>query len=152
MKKLPLSQGKYALVDDEDFEFLNKWHWSYSRHHTSGGTVLRNDKGKMIKLHRQIMGAKSGQQVDHINRDRLDNRRSNLRFCDNSQNRANSKIRKDNQSGYAGVHFNKDKKKWQAILYFHSKKYFLGYFTDKNNAIKARQEAESKIFKDYASA
>src|SRR3990167_2096609 len=103
MKKIKLSQNKYALVDDSDFEFLNQWKWSLS----SGGYAERQELkslgGEKIRMHRLIIGAKEGQQADHKNMNRIDNRRGNLRICTKSQNMMNCGRRKNNTSGYKGV-------------------------------------------------
>ena len=96
MKKILLSkQGKiqkYAFVDDADYEWLRKFRWS--AHKTRGGQWcaerwVRGRKKRMLKMHREILGAKKGQEIDHINRNGLDNQRKNLRICSRSENLIN---------------------------------------------------------------
>jgi hypothetical protein len=101
MKKIQLTKNKYALVDDEDYEELNKYNWYYSY---QGYAVRTNHRlNKCIYMHRIIMNPLDYKQVDHINHNKLDNRKENLRICDRFQNLQNSKIRLDNKSGIKGV-------------------------------------------------
>src|SRR5574343_596006 len=111
MKKLPLSQGKFAIVDDDDYENLLSWKWTYS-----GGYAYRlktiQGKSKKIWLHRFIANIPDGLYTDHINGDKLDCRKENLRFCTYAENNKNASIRKANKSGYRGVYWEKGVKKW----------------------------------------
>jgi len=120
MKQIPLSQGKFALVDDEDFEYLNQFKWSYSKDKNSRtGYALRSEhvKGscckekrhgakKRLSMHREIMGLKRGdiRQVDHIDHDGLNNQRANLRVCTIAENMRNKQARLEGTSKYVGVH------------------------------------------------
>lgn len=109
VKKIPLTQGKFAIVDDSDYDYLSKFIW------TRGGdyVVTRSTcSGEQQKMHRLIMGAKIGEEIDHINHDKYDNRRSNLRICTRPQNQHNLPIKITNKSGYKGVHFNKQINRW----------------------------------------
>ena len=85
--------------------------------------------------------------IDHINQDPSDNRWDNLRAVNHSQNGLNSKISKNNRSGYTGVSWHKQKRKWQAHIRIKGKRRFLGYFTSIEKAYAARQKAESNIDK-----
>ena len=101
MKKIPLSKqqrrnsrnrGKYTVVDDEDYEWLNQWNWSaVSTWRKNGGYAMRRDNklGKSILMHRLILGVPEGVEVDHVNGNGLDNRRSNLRIASRTQAMAN---------------------------------------------------------------
>jgi hypothetical protein len=111
MKKIKLSQGKVALVDDEDFELVSKYKWNLTINGKAkyGQTKIN---GKNVRIHRLVMNAKAGQIVDHVNGNGLDNRKSNLRFCTKSQNSANRTSIQDNQSGILGVHWDKKRLKW----------------------------------------
>jgi len=84
-RKLLLSQGKYAKVDGAMFAYLSQWKWTYDK----TGYIHRKEKGKKIYLHRLIMNDPLGLFVDHRNRDRLDNRSSNLRLCTKQENNMN---------------------------------------------------------------
>lgn len=95
------SSGHKFVVDEEDFEKLNcfKWHILQGK----DGHLYANN-GKVGLMHRFITSTKKGMVVDHINGNGLDNRKENLRVCTVTQNQGNSKIRKDNKSGYKGVY------------------------------------------------
>jgi len=152
MKKIKLKNDVFALADD-DTEIPEKWHLD------SGGYVIRltsrndlNDSGrrKIIFLHRLIMNAKNGEIVDHINGDKLDNRRSNLRIVNKSQNAINSKIRIDNKSGFKGVYFDKRNKKWCAEIRLNKKKKFLGYFSNVLNAAEKYKKASLLLHGEFS--
>ena len=128
MKEIKLSQGKFALVDDEDFEVLNKFSWYLIK----SGYVCHHPIGKNpIYLHRQIMHPKFKQEIDHINHNKLDNRRSNLRICNRLQNQRNVKQnRKHKTSFYRGVSWTKERQKWTANININNKRKNLGYYND----------------------
>src|SRR5690348_10789113 len=103
-KSISLTQGKSALVDDEDYEYLNQWKWhAYRSKHTWYASRKGSDHKTHIDMHRMIMCAAAGVLVDHINRDGLDNRRKNLRLCTVGQNNHNRGINKNSKTGYKGV-------------------------------------------------
>lgn len=131
MKKIPLTQGMFALVDDEDFEFLSQWKWYFNC-----GYAVRGASPKTL-MHRVISGAKAGQDTDHINRNRLDNTRSNLRCVSRAENAVNRPKQSNNTSGYKGVSWHKAQKKWVAFVVFSKKSKTLGYFSNKEDAALA---------------
>lgn len=102
MKKIPLSRGLFSFVDDDDFLALSNYHWSFD----GNGGAFRWDgtRKKCVKLHRVLLNAPQGMCVDHINGNRLDNRKSNLRLCTYSQNSANRAHPPQGRSGYYGVY------------------------------------------------
>lgn len=104
--------------------------------------------GKYVQLHRYLLGINDPEQViDHINRNPLDNRKSNLNLVTQAENVQNSSIRCDNTSGHKGVSWNKRRCKWRAyITVDKSNQISLGYYEDVNEAIKARKEAEDELF------
>lgn len=104
-----------------------------------------------VQMHREIMEAKSGQEVDHRNGNSLDNRRSNLRFCTKSQNAMNRPQRKDNSSGRTGVFWRKEQRRWMAIITANKKRVHLGNFLSKQEAVKAREEAEKVYHGEFSS-
>jgi hypothetical protein len=137
VKKIKLSQSKYALVDDEDFKELSKYKW-YSRKHRNTYYATRNIQGenKIRRMHRVIMDNPKGYQIDHINHDGLDNRKENLRLVTNRQNHQN----RINQgvSKYPGVSWDKQSNKWEARKTIDGKLYWLGRFdteTEAHNAV-----------------
>lgn len=105
---------------------------------------------RLISMHRIIIGASVEQECDHINGDRLDNRRSNLRIVNSGQNKMNSAIRCDNTSGVKGVDFDKSRGKWRAKIGKDGLKITIGRFKYKEDAIKARKEAESKLHGEFS--
>jgi len=105
MQLILLTQHKYSLVDDKDFDYLNQWKWHYKR-----GYAIRYDtkRKKWIFMHRIILTPPDGFETDHINNNPLDNRRSNLRMVTHQQNIMNQKVSKNNTSGYKGVYWDRD--------------------------------------------
>lgn len=142
MRRIKLTQGKFALVDNEDFVLLNQFHWKFDK---STGYACRTlyPKGKEY-MHRVIHPTIKPLQVDHINRNKLDNRRTNLRGVSPKVNLNNTSLRVTNKSGYKGVWFWKERQKWSSYIWLNYKKIHLGLFTNLNEAINARQIAERK--------
>jgi len=108
MKEIMLSSGDICLVDDDDYKFVNQWRWKpiKSKSNTYAGRSIRGTGEKKwgcILMHRLITGAEEGQQVDHINHKTLDNRKENLRLCDQAHNNANSAGYSKRASKYKGV-------------------------------------------------
>lgn len=145
MQRVPLTQGKAALVDDEDYERVAELSWHACRDPKNGTwyakhtRFLGKNKWKTIQLHKFILGIEGPQRVDHRNGDGLDNQKSNLRLCTASLNGANSKI-KAHTSPYKGVDFNSvahGKKKWRAQILVNKKKIYLGRFATPEEAARA---------------
>lgn len=136
--KIKLTQGKVAIVDVADHATLSKYKWSF---HTAGYAYRKNGP-RNVYMHRFIMGATVGQEVDHRNRNGLDNRRANLRLCthaENSRNRAG-----------INVSFDKRKKKWKAQIGIGMKQRWIGYFETKAEASKAYKQAVIKYHGTFA--
>lgn len=110
---IPLTRGYYAIVDLDDYHELRKYKWHASKSR-SKFYASRSVKGKLIRMHNMILEPPPGMLVDHINRDSLDNRRSNLRICTRSENVINSDAKKT--SKYLGVHYAKKEKMWVATI------------------------------------
>lgn len=111
MKEIQLTQGKFALVDDEDFERLNQWKWFTHKDgdnfYAYRNSLTVNGKRTCIIMHREILGLAKGDTkilVDHINLIGTDNRRENLRTCTNAENLQNKRRYKNCKSQYKGVH------------------------------------------------
>lgn len=136
MKKIQLSQGYVALVDDEDFDKISRHSWHAdvvkdgSRIYARTSIGLGKGKKKNIRLHRFIMEPKPKEIVDHINGNSstLDCRRENLRIVNKSKNGHNAKINKRNTSGYKGVSFHPQTHKWQARILINGKRKYFGLF------------------------
>lgn len=154
MKQISLSQGKFALVDDSDYKWLNQWKWSLlRRRHQHKYYAVRGDKNnKIIYMHREILGLKRGREVqaDHINNNGIDNRRVNLRKCTHKENQRNQPKNVTNTSGYKGVTWYKAGGKWHAQIKVNRTKYHLGYFFCLIKAAKAYDRAARKYHGDFA--
>jgi|ERR1044072_5227717 hypothetical protein len=135
MKEILLSKGYRALVDDEDYEFINQWKWCY----LSTGYAVREDKNsKMLLMHRIVARTPKGKVTDHINGNKLDNRKSNLRVCTSAQNIAYTKKRNGNPASvYKGVSLDKRRGYWNAEIWHNYKKYYLGAFKEERHAAMA---------------
>lgn len=145
MKKIKLTQNKFVLVDDEDFEYLNQWKWQFGGRRYAVRTINHSQK---IYMHRQIMNPPKNMEIDHINGNELDNRKENLRFANRRQNQLNAKPHKGSISGYKGVYLKKlnTEKKW--VVYIQQK--YIGSFVNKINAAKAYNQAAIKYFGEFA--
>lgn len=149
MKKIKLTQGKYALVDDEDFACLSKSSWQFDKGNgnpRARRTVWINGKSHALTMHRDILKAKPGQIVDHINGNSLDNRKSNLRFCTRRQNRLNARAK--GKSGFRGVE--RKRKKWAVVVYPNGKPIRLGLYKTKREAAKAYDNFAKKSYGKFA--
>lgn len=149
MKKIKLTRNKFAIVDDKDYPILSASKW----YCTNAGYAQRDlySERKKILMHRFILGAGSGESVDHINGNKLDNRRLNLRLCSQSNNCKNlSCSRKNNSSGYKGVSLNKKYKKWEAYITNNYKRVFLGYFDTKKEAGLAYNAKALELYGEFA--
>ena len=129
---IPLTQGQVALVDATDYEWLSQRKW-YALRNKWGFYAVREEyigsgKTRFIYMHRQIMDAPKGMQVDHANGDKLDNRRANLRLCTNAENSRNSTSRKGSSSAYLGVCWDKQHGKWLAKIRIDGRTKHLGRY------------------------
>ena len=141
IKKIKLTQGKFAIVDEDDYERINKYKWGYLK--TKDGNIYaqrghRLNDNRTLYMHRFIMGEPKGKYVDHINRNGLDNRKVNLRISNNHLNQYNRKLNKNNTSGYNGVYWSKKTKRWISQMMIYWKMIRIGSFDSKEDAYKAR--------------
>ena len=154
MKEILLTQGKVALVDDEDFEVLNKVKWAAHKmsnifYAARNGTPI-NGKQKTILMHREILRPPKELHVDHVDHNGLNNQRHNLRIATRSQNMHNQGKRINNTSGYKGVCWDKQNKKWRTQIKLNGKIIFLGYFPTKEDAHTAYVKACHKYHGEFA--
>ena len=162
MKKIKLTQGKYALVDNEDFEYLNQWKWCFHKtpKDTQGyairsGYCRKTGKRSRIAIHRVIVKAKLGEICDHRNGNGLDNRRKNLRTCTLEQSARNKKAsRRKKLNAIKGVTIIKNNSGipsyWIARITHNKKRIYLGTFKTKRAAEKAYKQAALKFHGEFA--
>lgn len=130
-----ISKGKVfdCLIDKNDYEKIKEIRWSICNEYAYNKTFGF--------LHRYITNCDDNMTVDHINHDKLDNRKCNIRICSNQQNNWNKKSK--------GYYWNKRNKNWNAEIRINNKKIFLGAFNDEELAKQVRRDAEKKYFKDF---
>ena len=149
MRKIPLTQGKFAIVDDKDFDELSKHKWYFDKY------AIRTDykNNRIYMMHRVIINTPKGMDTDHVNGNKLDNRRNNLRVSNRSQNVANNGLRKNNTIGFKGVEFLKNRnfnKPWHARLTLNYRCISLGCFSTAIEAAQAYNRAALKYFGEFA--
>jgi len=155
MIQIELSQGRVALVDDEDFDWLSKWKWYYLRDKKAKTGYAKRNIGssphqQAVYMHIAIMKRhkcwKRKKEVDHIDMCGCDNRKVNLRLATSGEQGINERFRSDNTSGIRGVCWYKQTGKWVAYITVNRKRKHLGYFVNKEDAIAKRLWAEYKYF------
>jgi hypothetical protein len=144
IQELPLSQGKVAIVDADDFERVSAFKWSFG----GGGYAMK--RSPPYRMHRFIMNAPADVEIDHINGNRLDNRRCNLRVCTRMENGRNLSLRRDNKSGFKGVRWHKGARKWCASIMVDQKSIHIGMFEDMNDAVLAYNKAARTLHGNFA--
>lgn len=155
--QIPLTKGFIALVDLEDRDRVTRFAWhavNPGRHAHYAQTGSSRNPADRLLMHRLIMGLEMGdrRQVDHIDGDGLNNRRSNLRICNQSLNNANRKVLPENStSGFRGVSWHKQTGKWRAHIQVGGKQRHLGLFMNEVDAAKAYDEAAIGAFGEFAS-
>jgi len=160
MKTIKLTQGKYTLVDDEEFDKLNqyKWHaekapYTYYAVRSVGSHAAR----KRIRMSRFIMNAPEKMYVDHINHDGLDNRKENLRICTHAENSRNKKSHIDGSSEYLGVshrrYFKKNgnySERWVTEIMFCNKRIYIGRYRNEIDAALSYNQKAVELFGEFA--
>lgn len=144
MKEIAISQGKIALVDDDDFQYISSFKWAVCKSCKTFYAIryARNARGHQtsISMHRTIMTPPIGMEIDHINGDGLDNRKENLRFVTHRENMQNYH-KPDKTSKFPGVTWDKRDKKWIARIRVGKKRFTLGYFDIEIDAVNAYRNA-----------
>ncbi len=153
MRQIPLTQGKVALVDDSDFEWLNQWKWCALKVKLKCGEIyyavrrpMVNGKLKTIYMHRLILNDVSG-MIDHSDGSGVNNQRKNIRPCTPSQNQMNRGVRIDR---YKGVWFQRTARKWTAQISVDGRRTHLGYFDYSTDAAIAYNAAATKFYGEFA--
>lgn len=155
LKLHPLDKGVTVVVDPEDYERLSKWKWYLH----SGGYAVRivfrrigykEYEKKAVLMHREIMNTPQGLMTDHINGNKLDNRKDNLRICTGKENQGNRKKQASLYSKYLGVTWCKQHRLWKAQLGIKSKSLNIGLFKSEHHAALARDLWAKDYFGKFA--
>lgn len=144
---IPLSRNQIALIDKEDLKKIKDYGW-YARFDRIGKTfyAITRTHGTNIIMHRLILDADDSTVIDHADHNGLNNRKSNIRICTQSQNCMNKKTQSNNSSGYKGVSFHKRKNKYQATIMINRKQIYLGSFNTAIEASEVYQAAAKRLF------
>lgn len=150
---VPLTRGYSAIIDAADVPVVSGRNWSalVSKRREVVYACRVQDR-KMILMHRAIIGAVTGEEVDHCNGDGLNNRRNNLRLCTRSQNNCNSRTRSDNRSGLKGALFETRSGKWRAEISVNGRRKNLGLFATAEEAHARYVLAASEVYGEFARA
>lgn len=149
MAQVTLSNGLTALIDDDDSEMVSRFNWHFKDGYAVAN-VRRNGKRAQMRMHRFILGESAGECTDHVNQDKLDNRRANLRACSKSENGMNRAKQSNNTSGCKGVTFDPRRNRWQAQIMVKGKNHFLGRFKTVDDASDAYSEASRRLHGEYS--
>jgi hypothetical protein len=156
---ITLSQGYFAVIDAGDVEMVSPHRWWAWVNYRIDGSILAvyaltgarpNDKQIKPPLHRFLMDAPNGLEVDHIDRNGLNNRRSNLRIATHAENQQNQGLRVNNTSGFKGVNWHKPMQKWRAYIQANGKLHHLGLYSTPEDAARAYDTAAITLHGDFA--
>lgn len=155
MKEIPLTNGGVTLVDDEDYEFLSSMSWHRSTYKGMSYAMrcfwVRGENRRVTYgMHRFLLIGHDGDHIDHIDRDGLNNQKSNLRVATYSQNQFNAGIRKDNSTGYRGVIYCKRSKRYHAQIQANKRHKFIGSFQTPKEAACAYDKAALQLHGKFA--
>jgi len=143
--ELKTTSGKIIFIDESDLATTLKYTWCVSK----TGYAVANINHSVVKLHRYILSPPDTQIIDHINGDKLDNRRCNLRYCDNASNTKNCKLQSNNKSGYPGVRITPNNT-YNVRITVNRKEIHVGNYKTLQSAIRARIKAEQKYYGEFA--
>jgi len=152
VKKIELSRGLVALIDDEDYPAISQFKWTASARNYAYRVTQDSGKQSYHALHREIMGLQSGdsREVDHIDGDGLNNQRANLRICSHAENTLNRRMSKRNTSGFKGVTWSKCNRRWQAQIMIGGKQKWLGLYDSPEIAHAAYKAAADALHGEFA--
>lgn len=142
--------GRPFYFDIDDLPTVQSRRWYMDKDGYLTHSYIFRGQRRFVRFHRVIMNAQPNQVVDHINQNRFDNRKENLRLCTRTENDRNRGLYRTNKSGVTGVHFDSKRSKWIASITYNSKRIFIGRYDVEAEAIKARLHKEVELFKDFA--
>ena len=149
--EIPLTKNKVTIIDDEDYDLVKDYKWHAAKGHKQWYAYRSGRINGERAMHRLILGdICKGKEVDHINHNGLDNRRSNLRPCTHAENHYNQRKTRKTASGYKGVYWHKKAGKWAAQIMIDGRQRHLGLFVNEGNAVKARNQAAKKYHGAFA--
>lgn len=148
MKYIELKNGGQVKVDDEDFEWLNEFSWRLNPWGYAETRKQKDLKRETLKMHRLINKTPKGFSTDHINHDKLDNRKSNLRTVTQKENSMNARPQKGHK--FKGTHYNKVEKYWVSYITINGKKTYLGVYATEEEAALVYNKAAKEHFPDFA--
>jgi hypothetical protein len=152
IRRIPLTQGQFAIVDASDYDWLTQWKWNacwdpkgkrfYAKH--------PGPNDSQIAMHRELMHAQPNEKVDHIDRNGLNNVRSNLRICTHAQNCKNRTVSYTKKIGFKGVTRRRANGKWRVRITLDYKLIYIGDFDDEIAGALAYDQAALKYHGDFA--
>jgi hypothetical protein len=144
-----LTQGKFAIVDNDDYEWLSQWEWCFHINYARR-TDKSSGRQKTVSMHSIISKTPLGKFTDHINGNGTDNRKYNLRICSSAENARNLPVNRRSTSGYKGVTWNKRTKNWRARIVFDGKEIYLGTYQNVIDAAEAYNRAALRLHGEFA--
>lgn len=156
-REIPLTKGFVAIVDAEDYEWLNQWKWFADPRPSRGDKAVYairrksvNGIARTICMHRLILEEPEGMDVDHIDGDGLNNTRANLRIATHQQNLCNRGMPRSNTSGFKGVCYNNSRRRWQAGIGLNGRNIYIGRFRTPEEAARAYDAKAKEIYGEFA--
>lgn len=154
MKEIKLTQGKVALVDDEDFEYLNQYKWHANKignfYYAVRNAKLAKNSWMPLMMHREIMNTPKGTGTDHKDHNGLNNQKVNLRFCDKKTNAMNRLSNKNSSSEFKGVSWFTKNKNWKSQIQKDGKVIYLGSFKNEHDAALAYNQKATELYGEFA--
>ena len=150
MKQIPLTQGKFALVDDADFDWLNQWKWHFSHGYAVRREWIVKGRGITVWMHKQILEPARGMITDHRDTNKLNNQRYNLREATKSQNGMNRLSSRGSSSRFKGVSWYENRGKWVSQIMVNGKNKNLGHHLSEIDAAEAHNKAALEYQGEFA--